>query len=199
MKVEVALADFVFQLTAVTDTINDQLLVERSRGGDQGAFLLLYERHRTAIFGFAYRLTGSIEVAEDITHDCFLSLVRGSEKSPASATATFRLHLYSTARTLLLEYLRDSVQEPLVESIEASGPASTSGPPIATMPEKFGSVRVAVGKLPLNEREVLVLSEYEFLKLSEIAVIVGTDERTVVARLEHARKRLRAALMSDTN
>jgi DNA-directed RNA polymerase specialized sigma24 family protein len=57
----------------------DELLLEKAGDGDQAAFLELYDRHREPIFRFAYRLLGSVEIAEDVTHDCFLSLIRKPE------------------------------------------------------------------------------------------------------------------------
>ena len=61
------------------ERISDELLFERAKGGDQAAFVELYERHRNAVFRFAYRILGSAEAAEDVTHDCFLSLIRRPE------------------------------------------------------------------------------------------------------------------------
>ena len=57
------------------DRMSDELLLERAEGGDQAAFVQLYERYRNPVFRFAYRLLGSVELAEDVTHDCFLSLI----------------------------------------------------------------------------------------------------------------------------
>ena len=57
----------------------DELLLKQAGEGDQAAFLELYERYREPIFRFAYRLLGSVEIAEDVTHDCFLSLIRKPE------------------------------------------------------------------------------------------------------------------------
>jgi RNA polymerase sigma-70 factor (ECF subfamily) len=58
------------------ERITDELLLKKAGEGDQAAFLDLYDRYREPIFRFAYRLLGSVEVAEDVTHDCFLSLIR---------------------------------------------------------------------------------------------------------------------------
>ena len=188
------------RVNRVTSTTNDYVLVEKARGGDQVAFLLLYERHRSAIFRFVYRLSGSVEVAEDITHDCFLSLARESGKFLAPATAPFRIQLYSTARARLIRYFHDSLQEPSAGNIPVLGPVSRGEQPNAAMPEESASaVRVAVGNLPFLEREALVLFEYEFLKVSQIAMIAGTDDETILARLERARQRLRETLMSGAD
>ncbi len=53
--------------------MTDETLLERASRGDEAAFLILYERHRDAMFRFAYRLLGSVELAEDVTQDCLVS------------------------------------------------------------------------------------------------------------------------------
>jgi len=60
--------------------------------------------------------------------------------------------------------------------------------------ESVSEIAKGVAGLPPFEREALILSEYEGLELEEIAVIVGADTRTVAARLESARHRLRNSL-----
>ncbi|PYS69020.1 MAG: hypothetical protein DMF73_15665 [Acidobacteria bacterium] len=51
----------------------DERLLENAANGETAAFQILYERYRDPIFRFAYRMLGSAEAAEDVTHDCFLS------------------------------------------------------------------------------------------------------------------------------
>ena len=56
--------------------MTDGNLLQAAVCGDEAAFRLLYERHREVVFRFAYRLLQSIELAEEMTHDCFLSLIK---------------------------------------------------------------------------------------------------------------------------
>ena len=79
-------------------------MLERASAGDQSAFLELYERHRQAIFRFAYRLLGSVEMAEDITHDCFLGVIRKPENFDPSR-ASLRTYMYAAARNLAMKQL----------------------------------------------------------------------------------------------
>ena len=56
--------------------MTDEALLKRASRGDEAAFLLLYERHRDAVYRFAYRMLDSASAAEDVAHDCFLSLIK---------------------------------------------------------------------------------------------------------------------------
>jgi len=55
-------------------------------------------------------------------------------------------------------------------------------------------VNGAIGQLPLKEREVLILSQYQGLKYREIAEVLGVAEITVKTRMARALQRLRKAL-----
>src|SRR5438552_11804868 len=52
------------------------------------------ERYRDPIFRFAYRLLGSVEAAEDVTHDCFLSLIKDPGRFDSSR-ASLRTYIYA--------------------------------------------------------------------------------------------------------
>ncbi|CAN5861369.1 ECF family RNA polymerase sigma factor SbrI [soil metagenome] len=182
------------------DRTTDELLLERAEGGDQAAFVELYERHRTGIFRFAYRMMGSIEMAEDITHDCFLSLVKSPENfNPARGS--LKTYLYSAARNLSLKHFRKTAREASVEEYGDEPPIPVREQPLGKLLDEELSLKVkeAVFGLPQFQREALVLFEYEGLTLNEIANIVGTDVGAVKARLHRARGRLRSTLWPYLN
>ena len=86
-----------------------ELLLKAGRG-DEAAFLLLYERHRTPVFRFACRMLGSAPQAEDVTQECFLSVLRRPEAFQAER-ASLRTYLCAIARHLALKQLRKRGQE----------------------------------------------------------------------------------------
>jgi RNA polymerase sigma-70 factor (ECF subfamily) len=175
--------------------MTDETLLERASRGDEAAFLLLYERHRDAMFRFAYRLLGSVELAEDVTHDCFLSLL----KSPSNfdpARASLRTYLYAATRNLAMKHFRQRGQEITVEELsEEPTAAQEEGPLVKLLDEELADlVRQAIADLVPLQREALVLFEYEGLALAEIAAIVSADVGTVKGRLHRARAGLRRSL-----
>jgi RNA polymerase sigma-70 factor (ECF subfamily) len=163
--------------------------------GDAAAFRHLYERHRGAIFRFSYRLTGSVEVAEDITHDCFLSLIRKPGNFQHNR-ASLRTYLLSAARNLWLKQLRSLGREDALDELEERAIVSPAREPLHRLldDELSAKVQEAVFNLPPLQREALILFEYEGLALSEIASLIGTDVGAVKSRLHRARERLRNVL-----
>ena len=176
--------------------MTDEQLLKRACRGDEAAFLLLYERHRDAVFRFAYRMLGRQTQAEDVTQDCFLSLIRRPDGYDGSR-ATLRTYLLAAARNLSLKLLQRQGQEVTLE--EFSEEPSMQNRPEEQLrklldEELVFEVGRAVASLPPLQREALVLFEYEELSLKEVAAIVRADVGTVKARLHRARARLKREL-----
>lgn len=175
--------------------MTDEQLLQRASRGDEAAFLLLYERHRDAVFRFAYRMLNDSSQAEDVTQDCFLSLARRPEAFDESR-AGLRTYLLAATRNLSLKSLRRQGQEVGLEELnEEPRPGLLEEPLRKLLDEELAfEVSRAVAALPPLQREALVLFEYEGVSLKEIAAIVETDVGTVKARLHRARARLRREL-----
>ena len=177
------------------DRITDELLLQQASEGDQAAFLELYERHRLPVFRFAYRLLGSVETAEDVTHDCFLSLIR-KPRNFDPGRASLRTYLLAATRNLAMKYFRSTGREGSLEELTEEPRFSSKQEPLRRVldQELATQVREAVMSLPALQREALVLFEYEDLSLSEIADITQSEVGTVKARLYRAREGLRRML-----
>ena len=128
-----------------------------------------FDQHHQAVYSFAYRLTCRRDVAEDITQECFLALVRAPQRFDP-ARGTVKVYLFSIARNLVLKEYRDTRSEEPLESLE-----ELTGPdPRATL-DLSSAVAAAVADLPQLQQEALILFEYEGVTLDEIAQIVGAD------------------------
>jgi len=176
-------------------TTDDEALLKRAGEGEQAAFLELYERYRDPIFRFAYRLLGSVEVAEDVTHDCFLSLIR-KPGNFRPELASLKTYLYAAARNLALKHFRDQGRETGLDEVsEEPKESSRRGPLRKVLDEELATqVREAILSLPPLQREAVILFEYEGLSLNEVAAVAGTDAGAIKARLYRAREGLRRML-----
>src|SRR5512138_2366589 len=145
------------------------LLLKAARG-DEAAFLLLYERHRTPVFRFACRMLGSAQSAEDVTQECFLSILRRPEAFRAER-ASLRTYLCAIARHLALKQLRKRGQERLMddppdEPASAAWSVPAEDPLDSVMEDETARVvRRAVLELPPLQREAVVLFEYQEMSL----------------------------------
>ena len=167
----------------------DARLLDRARRGDEPAFFELYQRYRRSLFQFAWRLTGSEAAAEDVTQECFLTLLEGAGYD--AARGELRLYLLGIARHRALRRMRVSDREtPEIE--DAPAPLDTLDDLLAT--ERAAIVERAIAALPLLQRQALILFEYEDLSLEQIAELTGSEPGAVKARLFRARESLRRKL-----
>ncbi len=139
-------------------------------------------------------------MAEDITHDCFLSLIKRPEDFNPSR-GLLKTYLYSAARNLSLKHFRNTAREAAADAFGEESSIPVREEPLGRLLDEELSLKVreAVFSLPPLQREALVLFEYEGLALSEISSVVGADVGAVKARLHRAREGLRNTLRPYLN
>ena len=179
----------------MTNQVTDERLLASAAAGDTAAFQILYERYRDPIFRFAYRLLGSVEAAEDVAHDCFLSLIKEPGRFDSNR-ASLRTYIYATARNLAAKRYHSFERETAIDDLTAEPVvAERHAPPAQLLDgELAAEVQQAIASLPALQREALVLFEYDELSLAEIAEVVGADANAVKQRLFRAREKLRTRL-----
>jgi RNA polymerase sigma-70 factor, ECF subfamily len=179
--------------------LNDCELLCSMLAGDEEALAHLYRRRQGAIYRFALQMSGSKTVAEDVTQEVFLFLMRDGHLFD-SAKGSVSAFLLGVARNYVLRRLRVEHQlAPLGDDFDDDVPvlhASTDLCPLddLTRVETIESVRRAVLSLPSKYREVVVLCELQDISYGETAEILGCAIGTVRSRLHRARALLLAKL-----
>jgi RNA polymerase sigma-70 factor (ECF subfamily) len=178
---------------------DDSELLRRMLAGDEEALALLYRRRQGAIYRFALQMSGSKVIAEDVTQEVFLFLMReGHLFDPAKGSVI--AFLFGVARNHVLRRLRvEQLLSPLVIDGHEDGPsfqASAGACPLEdlTRAKTIESVRRAILSLPAKYREVVVLCELQDVSYEEAAQILGCAIGTVRSRLHRARALLLAKL-----
>lgn len=171
-------------------------LIQRIRTGDEEAFIQLYRRQQGAIYRFALQMSGSPSLAEDVTQEVFLALMREVCHFDA-ARGSLASYLYGIARNLVADHLRrGQMDSPLTPDGAEASPASPSisgaGDPLAeiTQREAVERLRQAVLTLPEHYREVVVLCELHEMDYERAAKVLGCAVGTVRSRLHRARELL---------
>jgi RNA polymerase sigma-70 factor (ECF subfamily) len=172
--------------------LNDFELLRSMLAGDEEALTLLYRRRQGAIYRFALQMSGSTAIAEDVTQEVFLFLMRdGHSFDPAKGSVS--AFLLGVARNYVLRRLRlEHHLAPLGDDFDDDASvlhASTDFCPLEDMTraETIESVRRAVLSLPSKYREVVVLCELQDISYGETAEILGCAIGTVRSRLHRAR------------
>ena len=174
------------------DLKSDFELLRSMLAGDEEALALLYRRRQGGIYRFAFQMSGSKTIAEDVTQEVFLFLMRdGRSFDPAKGSVS--AFLMGVARNYVLRRLRvEHHLAPLDDEFDEDvlqPHASSDVCPLEdlTRAETIESVRKAVLSLPSKYREVVVLCELQDISYGETAEILGCAIGTVRSRLHRAR------------
>ncbi|HSE33106.1 MAG TPA: RNA polymerase sigma factor [Pyrinomonadaceae bacterium] len=167
---------------------DDSELLRSMLTGDEDALVVLYRRRQAAIYRFAYQMSGCVSLAEDVTQEVFLFLMRdGQLFDPRRGSLSS--FLLGVARNYVLRRLRsDHLLSPLSEDVASDEQVKEASPlDDLTRAESIESVRKAVLSLPERYREVVVLCELQEMSYAEAADVLECAIGTVRSRLHRAR------------
>lgn len=180
-------------MSLIADYSDDELL-RLVIDGNEDAFTTLYRRRQGGVYRFALQMSGSEAVAEDVTQEVFMALMRDSGRFD-SERGSLQSYMYGIARNHVLRRLeRDRAFVQIVDEAEET---DTAGPelfiskddPLGDLArnEMIESVRQAVLALPAHYREVVVLCDLHEMSYVEAASALGCAVGTVRSRLHRAR------------
>jgi len=173
--------------------------------GHDAALNDLMRRHATPVFQFLCRMVGNQDDANDLAQETFVRVFRA--RTSFRPNEKFSTWLYTIAANLARNHFRWRSRHPNVSLEAETGkpeqtlggtlPANTPAPnEQALAAERAAAVRAAVGKLPEDLREAIVLCEWEERSMAEAAAILETTPKAVESRLYRARGILRERLKS---
>jgi RNA polymerase sigma-70 factor, ECF subfamily len=172
----------------------DHELLRRAAEGERQAFELVYQRYQQVVYRFARAMTGRSDVAEDVTQEVFIALIKELPRYDP-ARAGFTTYLYGIARNLSRDQWRRTQRRLVFEAIGLESQETTDDPfDLIERAQVTTQVRRALRGLPLRYREVIILCDLHGLAYAEAAVVVGSSVSGVRARLHRARHLLRKRL-----
>jgi RNA polymerase sigma-70 factor (ECF subfamily) len=158
-------------------TEKEEVLVARASEGDAEAFGKLYMRHMDAIFRYVFFKLGDPVQAEDLTEEVF---VRAWEALPKYqiGKSPFTSWLYRIAHNLTVDHLRKGrPEETLSESMPNRVPNPGPSPEqIVEHNQTMDALVAAVGKLDLEEQQVLLMRFVEGMSHKQVAANIGKSD-----------------------
>ena len=182
---------------AALDNATDEALLQGIARGDRDAMSALFRRRQQNVFRFALHLTGAPAVADDVTQDVFVAVIRDAARFEAGRS-TVVAWLCGIARNFVRRRIAaDRDIDPLEE--DAIEIAATGVDPLGdlTQSERLEALRKAVLSLPLRYREAVVLCDLQEMSYDEAATALGCPVGTVRSRLHRARALLTAKMQAE--
>jgi RNA polymerase sigma-70 factor (ECF subfamily) len=180
----------------MTNILEDKLLVWEFKQGSSEALQRIYEKYAAHLVTVAATLLNDVNSAEDIVHDFFVSFSRSADKLKMQG----RLKAYLT--TCVVNLVRDNIRRRRREGAtldEAKSVRSTiDGPELSAVnSEEQQQLSTAIGTLPYEQREALILHLQGGLMFKQIAKLQQVSTNTVWSRYRYALKKLRSLLNSE--
>ena len=195
-------------LLLTSPAVDDEgALVAGLRAGDEDAFATLVRRYQPALLRLAQATVGSTAVAQEVTQDTWMAVVRGVDRFEGRSslkTWLFRI-LLNRARSAAGREQRAGRPEAIDdERFDASGAWAVPPEPWADRAEdKLIAEQLAqrvhslLDDLPDAQRQVVVLRDVEGLPPSEVAELLGVSDGNQRVLLHRGRARLRQHLAAE--
>ena len=171
---------------------DDFELMARIGRGDKEAFEQLYNKFRSPLANFLYKMSWDPALVEELLQDVFLSVWRAASRFEARSKVS--TYLYTLARNAFINEARKRSHRRVAEAGVRTPEEAVveSGDP--DRPEQRVRVRALIESLPEEEREALILAYYNGLPYQQIAEIQGVPVGTIKSRVHRALGRLRQTL-----
>lgn len=152
-------------------------MVRRVRRGDEACADELVARHYAAVLRYCAWHCRDTATAEDLTQETFLRVFQNFSRY--TERGKFRAYLYTVARGLCIDEARRRTADPFWEE-----PAV--GCPELEQVEKADEVSRLLARLPVPQREAVLLRYGQGLTIKEIALVTGVPARTAQSRVRLA-------------
>ena len=170
----------------------DEAVLRRVAAGDRAAFDLFHARFHGPVRGFAERITGAGDRADEVASDTMLAVWNGAagfEGRSRVSTWVFGI----AYRIALKSRHRDRRERSHVAIDEAAALPDPAAVPAEVALDR-GKVAAALRALPLELRAVMELTYFYGHTVADVAAVIGCPPGTVKSRMHAARRTLREAL-----
>ncbi len=180
------------------ESITDEALMLRVRDDEVETLSVLYERHRARLLNFFVRLTGDVPLSEDLVQEVFLRMLR--YRHTFAAGNRFATWMYRVARNVHFDSCRKrrhevSLAEDDLDGSETLASAEPAPDLEVNSRQETALLQDSLVALPLELREVLVLSRFQELRYEEIARVLDCSVAAVKMRVYRGLKELKNKYM----
>ncbi len=174
--------------------LSDEALLRRFAAGDESALGELAERHEGALLGLACGLVGSRGPAEEAVQESWVRVIRFAGTFDGRASVRTWLYRVVINRCRELQRRESVARRATKRAGEARGADSTGDGVGHGLGELRAPLRASVDRLPVAEREAVMLCHHAGLTQKQAAEVLGVPLGTLKSRVRKGLARLRADL-----
>jgi RNA polymerase sigma-70 factor (ECF subfamily) len=177
--------------------IEDKLLIWRIKHGSSDALGRIYKKYKDYLLRLAFAMFNDRDTAEDIVHDCFVSIAQSTEKLKLGGN--FKSYLATCVINRLRNANKAGRRKEIVGLDQAQAAVSDLQRPQQWIieSEQLRLLNNAIAQLPYQQREVIILHTQGEMKFKAIAELQGVSINTVQSRYRYGLDKLRSILNSE--
>lgn len=159
-------------------------LLTKVAAGDEYAFSELFNTYHQLLGTHIYRITNSVELAEEVVQDVFLKIWLSRET--LISVQNFKAYLFVVSKNHALNCLRKLAIERTRHKTLEENAVALSPEPNPGIDAVYSLLDQAIDHLPPQQQKVYLLSRHKRLKYDEIANQMGLSRETVKKYLQGA-------------
>ena len=177
--------------------IEDKLLILRIKHGSSDALGRIYNKYKDYLLRLAFAMLNDRGAAEDIVHDCFVSIAQSTERLRISGN--FKSYL----ATCVINRVRNANKTERRREVIAQDKSGTAMSDFKRPQqwiidsEQLRLLNNAMAQLPYQQREVVILHTQGEMKFKAIAELQGVSINTIQSRYRYGLDKLRSILNSE--
>jgi len=186
----------------------DEALMLAHGEGSEEAYTELVRRHQRGVLNFTFRMVQNRHIAEELTQEVFIALVKNAGRY--EPRAKFTTYLYTIASNIISKEWARQKRRPKLFSLsawwssrddeDAFDPLEHIGDERADVAQSYErgeiseAINQALRQIPEHQREAFVLHRFQDLPYEEVASILDVPVGTVKSRVVRAERALRPHL-----
>lgn len=163
------------------------------RDGDVEAFEKIIDLYKHKVFNYCLRMTNDYYIAEDLAQDVFVKVYQRITTYDWSKSS-LSTWIYVISRNTCLNYLRDTKKKTLSEADPQLLGTVLTPEDLVLQEEERQRLLTALNSLSVQDRELIIMTDYLSLKYREVGEIMGIPTGTVKSRLHGIRQKLKKDL-----
>ena len=170
--------------------MTDETIMEAVKNGELQQATLLFERYHKRIFNFLARMTMDRDLAEDLTQNVFLRIIK--YRNSYREGNKFQSWIYQVARNVFSDHYQ-SVKNRFSDFVDVEKVSDHIGSndDSEEQDEKEKLLHRSMARLTEEQRELLVLTRFQQMKYEEVAAIMDTTVANIKVKVHRAILKLR--------
>lgn len=172
------------------NVLDDAQLIREYKAGNEHCFEKLLSRYKAPLFNYVIKMVKDRTIADDIFQNVWIAMIKFLPRYKEQNK--FAPFIFKLAHSKIIDYFRKSKYEIIIDDFE---PAEETN--IDTNLEKEELISILnnkISRLPVEQREVLLLRQQTELTFKEIAQILDCPLNTVLSRMHNAVLHLRKVI-----